>query len=145
MKTIQPAELQKIVSAQPGTALLDVRTPVEFAQAHVPTAQNIPLDQLDPKALVASGTLPQDQPVYILCRSGGRAGKAASQFASQGLTNAIVVEGGTQAWIEAGFPVDRGTSNVISLERQVRIAAGALVVTGLLLAWLIHPLSLIHI
>jgi rhodanese-related sulfurtransferase len=50
-----------------------------------------------------------------------------------------VVEGGTLAWIEAGLPVTRGTAKVISLERQVRIAAGALVLTGVLLGWFVHP------
>jgi rhodanese-related sulfurtransferase len=51
----------------------------------------------------------------------------------------VVVEGGTEAWIAAGLPVDRGTVTAISLERQVRIAAGALVLLGVLLGWLVHP------
>jgi len=51
----------------------------------------------------------------------------------------VVVEGGTLAWIEAGLSVNRGTTKVISLERQVRIAAGSLVLTGVLLAIFVHP------
>ena len=139
MKTISPTDLQKELAREPGTALLDVRTPIEFAEVHVAQARNIPLDGLEPTALVQSGILPQDQPVYILCRSGGRAGKAAEKFSREGLTNAVVVEGGTLAWIEAGLPVDRGVTKVISLERQVRIAAGSLVLTGFLLTWLVNP------
>lgn len=50
-----------------------------------------------------------------------------------------MVEGGTLAWEAAGFPVERGESRVISLERQVRIGAGALVVSGVLLARFVHP------
>jgi rhodanese-related sulfurtransferase len=117
MKTIAPAELQKLLAAQPGLPLLDVRTPVEYAGVHVPQARNVPLDQLSPKALFDADQLPKGQPVYLLCRSGG---------------------GGTQAWIEAGLPVTGGTTRVISLERQVRIAAGSLVLAGVLLGWFVH-------
>lgn len=139
MKTISPTELQNLLAAQPGLTVLDVRTPVEFAEIHVPQARNEPLDQLNPQALIDAGQLPKDQLVYLLCRSGGRASKAAEKFHSAGLDNAVVVEGGTLAWIDAGLPVNRGATKVISLERQVRIAAGSLVLTGILLAWLVHP------
>jgi rhodanese-related sulfurtransferase len=139
MKTITPARLQQLLGSQTGLTLIDVRTPVEYAEVHVPQAHNVPLDQFNPKALLASGQLPKDQPVYLLCRSGGRASKAAEKAAKEGLDNAIVVEGGTLAWIDAGLPVNRGTAKVISLERQVRIVAGLLVLTGVLLAIFVHP------
>ena len=139
MKTIPPSDLQQLLTSDAGLTLIDVRTPVEYAEVHVPQARNEPLDQFDPKTLLASGQLPKEQPVYLLCRSGGRASKAAEKFAKEGLDNAVVVEGGTLAWIDAGLPVNRGTAKVISLERQVRIAAGSLVVTGVLLAIFVHP------
>lgn len=139
MKTIRPAALQKLLSADSSLPLLDVRTPVEFDEVHVDQAMNEPLDELRPGALVESGKIPKDQPFYIFCRSGGRAGKAADKFNAEGFSNAVVVEGGTLAWIEAGLPVNRGQSKVISLERQVRIAAGGLVLTGFILSWLLHP------
>lgn len=141
MKTIAPAELQKLLAAQPGLPLLDVRTPVKYAEVHVPQARNVPLDKLSPKALFDAGQLPKDQPVYLLCRSGGRAIKAAEQFAREGFDQGIVVEDGTQAWLEAGLPVIRGTARVISLERQVRIAAGSLVLIGVLLHISFIPVS----
>ena len=119
--------------------MIDVRTPVEFAEVHVPQAHNVPLDQFDPKNLLASGQVLKDQPVYLFCRSGGRASKAADKFAKEGLANAVVVEGGTLAWIEAGLPVARSTLKVMSLERQVRIVAGSLVLAGVLLAIFVHP------
>jgi len=139
MKTVAPAELQKLLAAQPSLPLLDVRTPVEYVEVHVPQARNVPLDQLSPKALFDAGQLPKDQPVYLLCRSGGRATKAAEQFAREGFDQAVVVEGGTQAWIDAGLSVTRGDARVISLERQVRIAAGSLVLAGVMLAYFVHP------
>jgi rhodanese-related sulfurtransferase len=130
MKTISPVELQKILTTQPSSPVIDVRMPVEFAEVHVPQAQSIPLDELK----ISSLSLPKDQPVYLLCRSGQRATKAAEKFAKEGFLQPIVVEGGTLAWIEAGLPVNRSTVKVISLERQVRIAAGAIVFTSVLLA-----------
>jgi rhodanese-related sulfurtransferase len=139
MKIITPAELQHLLETQQGLVVIDVRTPVEFAEVHVPQARNEPLDQLNPQALVAAGQVTKEQPVYLLCRSGGRAAKAAQTFLTAGLDNPVVVEGGTLAWIEAGLPVTRGVVKVISLERQVRIAAGSLVLVGVLLAIFVHP------
>jgi len=133
MKTIAPISLQKILADQPAATVIDVRTPVEFAEVHVPQAQSIPLDELKPGSL----PLPKDQPVYLLCRSGQRATKAAEKFARDGFTQPIVVEGGTLAWIDANLPVTRGTTKVMSLERQVRIVAGAIVFIGVLLAQLV--------
>ena len=134
MKTITPAELQKLLATQSSAAVIDVRTPVEFAEVHVPQARNIPLDELKPSSLQLS----KEQPVYLLCRSGQRATKAAEKFAKDGFLQPIVAAGGTLAWIEANLPVTRSAVKVISLERQVRIAAGALVLTGVLLGWFVH-------
>jgi rhodanese-related sulfurtransferase len=134
MKTISPAELQEILTAQPSAPVIDVRTPVEFAEVHVPQARSVPLDELKPASL----SLPKDQPVYLLCRSGQRAAKAAEKFAREGFSQPIVVAGGTLAWIAATLPVTRGTAKVISLERQVRIAAGSLVLIGVILGWFVH-------
>ncbi|HVU08824.1 MAG TPA: rhodanese-like domain-containing protein [Verrucomicrobiae bacterium] len=134
MKTISPIELQKILAEKPDTVLLDVRTPVEFAEVHVPPARNIPLDELNPNSL----SLDKNQPVYLLCRSGQRATKAAEKFLRERFSQPIVVEGGTLAWIDANLPVTRGVTKVISLERQVRIAAGSLVLIGIILGWFVH-------
>jgi rhodanese-related sulfurtransferase len=134
MKTISPAELQKILAAQPNLPLLDVRTPVEFAEVHVPQARSIPLDELNPASL----NLPKGEPVYLLCRSGQRATKAAEKFSRDGFSQPVVVEGGTLAWIDSGLAVTRGTVKTISLERQVRIAAGSLVLIGVVLGWFVH-------
>jgi len=139
MKTIAPAELQALLDAQPDLPVLDVRTPVEYAEVHVPQARNVPLDTLAPRELFEAGNLPKGQPIYILCRTGARASKAAEKFAKDGFGDTVVVEGGTVAWSEAGLPVDRGAVKVISLERQVRIAAGSLTFLGAALTFFVHP------
>jgi rhodanese-related sulfurtransferase len=138
MKTITPAQLHQQLATHPDLHLLDVRTGLEFDELHVPQARNIPLHKFNPRTLVESGQITKDQPIYLLCRSGSRACKAADKLARAGL-DAVVVEGGTQAWCETGLPIQRGESKIISLERQVRIAAGSLVVLGVALALFVHP------
>jgi len=139
MKTVSVAELQKLIELNPQIVLLDVRTPSEFAEVHVPQAQNQPLERFDAKALIGGNGFSKSRAIYILCHSGQRAVKAADKLAAEGLEQPIVVEGGTQAWVAAGFPVTRGEVKIISLERQVRIAAGALVLTGVILSKVVHP------
>ena len=134
MKTILPGELQSILTAEPSASVIDVRTPVEFAEVHVPQARSVPLDELKPSSL----QLEKNQPVYLLCRSGQRATKAAEKFSREGFTQPVVVEGGTLAWIDANLPVTRGAVKVISLERQVSITAGAIVFAGVLLAHFVN-------
>ncbi len=139
MKAITPAELQRCISAQPGLTLLDVRTPVEFAEVHVPEARNEPLDRLDPGNLPGTGAQPGHSPVYLICGSGAPAARAAELFARAGFGQTVVVEGGTLAWLQAGLPVTREAVKVMSLERQVRITAGLLVLAGVSLGCFVHP------
>jgi len=139
MKTIQPADLSALLASQPSLVLLDVRTPVEYAEVHVPQARNIPLATLVSKCLVGAGTMRPNEPIYLICRSGTRATTAAKKFAGEGFENTVVVTGGTLAWESAGLPLERGEVRVISLERQVRIVAGSLVLIGVLLGYFVHP------
>lgn len=136
--TITPKELNELI--QKGeVALLDVRTPAEHAGKHVPGARLMPLDELSAESLRAAGGFAVEKPVYLLCQSGNRAKRAAEKLTAQGYARCVVVTGGTAAWEAAGLPLNRGESGVISLERQVRIAAGALALTGALLAHFVHP------
>jgi rhodanese-related sulfurtransferase len=134
MKTISPLELQNLLAIQPALPLLDVRTPGEYAEVHIPQARNIPLHDLEPGRL----DFQKQQPVYLLCRSGQRAAKAVEKLSGQGFAQPIVIDGGMLAWIGANLPVTLGQSKVISLERQVRIVAGSLVFIGVLLGWFVH-------
>jgi len=138
MPTITPAALAKLLETEPNLPLLDVRSPGEFTAVHVPQARNIPLDQLDPALLAQKGIVPE-QPLYLLCQGGGRATRASELLSRAGFARATVVEGGTAAWEKAGLPVTRSEGGVISLERQIRIAAGSLVFLGVVLAHWVHP------
>lgn len=135
MQTINP----KSVTEEADPFILDVRTAVEFRGVHAPGSVLHPLHDLDPAKVRA---MAGERTCYVMCRSGNRAAQAAQKLASAGVTNVRVIEGGVQAWEQAGLPVNRGEGGM-SIERQVRIAAGALVLTGVLLAWLVNPLFII--
>ena len=137
--TVSPQELQRRLAAGQPAYLLDVRTPGEFAAAHVPGAKLIPLDELDAAAFGRERN-GDDSPVYVLCQSGGRARRAIEKLERAGTRGCVLVEGGTQAWIDAGLPVNRGQSRVLPLMRQVQIVVGSLSAAGALLALTVNPL-----
>ena len=139
MKNITAQELQKILAAGAPVDLIDVRTPAEYASAHVPGASLHQLDGLDCGAVLASRKAVSHAPIYILCHAGTRAMKAAAKFAEAGFSDAVVVEGGTQAWVDAGFPVEKSAKAVIPLDRQLQLTVGALVITGVLLSHFGNP------
>jgi rhodanese-related sulfurtransferase len=139
MQAISPRQLHDRQQQGQSAAILDVRTPAEHAQIHVAGAHLEPLDRLDGSRLAGVNGFAKDQPIYLLCAAGTRAKKAAEQLEKAGFEQCIVVEGGITAWDHAGLPVVRGTSKVISLERQVRIAAGSIVLTGVILGTWVNP------
>jgi rhodanese-related sulfurtransferase len=139
MKSITPRQLHDRLQQGERLHLLDVRTPAEHAEIYVPGVRLAPLDRLNAAQLASENGFTKDQPLYIFCRSGNRAKQAAEKLEKCGYKQCHVVEGGTLAWAEAGLPVNRGASKVISLERQVRIAAGAIVFTGVLLSHFVNP------
>lgn len=115
--------------------LIDVREFAEYATEHIAQAQLMPLLTLAQHA----GEIDPQRPVYLVCRSGKRAQQAAEQLQQRGHADVRVVEGGLQAWLDAGYPVERGARRVWSLERQVRFVAGIAVLLSVGLAGLIHP------
>lgn len=135
--TVSPRELAELRLSGRPVDLIDVRTPVEFGEVHVDFARNVPLDRLDPAAVRASRNGSGNEPLYVICRSGARGKQACEKLAAAGLS-VVNVEGGTAAWDDAGLPVVRG-KKAISLERQVRIAAGFLTLLGAILALTVHP------
>lgn len=138
VSTILPTELEAKRKRGESVELIDVRTPAEFREVHAECARLVPLESLNPRAVMAERNGDQDRPLYAICKSGGRSRQAAEKFAACGFPNVVSVEGGTTAWEQAGLPVIRG-KRTIGLERQVRIAAGSLVVIGTALGAFVHP------
>lgn len=138
MNTISPQQLRELHERDRNLRLIDVRTPAEFQAAHVPFAENWPLESLDPGTLYKACGGAAAVPIYVICQKGGRGANACGKLLAAGLCNVTNVEGGTSGWEQAGLPVVRGTQT-LSLERQVRIAAGMLVLTGSALGYFVHP------
>jgi rhodanese-related sulfurtransferase len=133
---ISPAEVDRMLSADPGAVrLLDVRTPGEFATAHIAGSYNVPVDVLAEHSAEIRGL---ERPVVLICQSGQRADRADAVLRASGMRHLQVLDGGMRAWLDAGLPVNRGAQRM-SLERQVRIAAGTLAATGGFLALLVSP------
>lgn len=137
-RTITPSRLYELAQSGKLVDLIDVRTPAEYQSAHVPFAKSQPIESLNPKAVV-SARASQDEPLYLICRSGNRSEKACAAFATAGYAkNVVNVEGGTLAWEKAGLPLVRGRY-ILPLDRQVRTATGLLVLLGAVLGYLVTP------
>lgn len=108
---------------------VDVRTSLEYREVRAVMARNIPLDAIDPHSVMKDRKGSEGEPLYVICKGGARGAKACQKFIDAGFTNVINVDGGTEAWVKAGLPVVRG-KKAMSLERQVRIAAGFFVFVG---------------
>jgi rhodanese-related sulfurtransferase len=125
-RTLSTTELSARLQEGP-VFLLDVREYPEYAEGHVEGARCVPLGDLrrDPSLAGEGGE------VLLICRSGRRARDAANCLRDTGRFQPVVVDGGLDAWRQAGYPICK-EKGPISLERQVRIAAGSLILTGLL-------------
>lgn len=133
---VPPAVLAQQLARDGAIRLVDVRTPAEHAAAHIRGSYNVPLDELPEHAAEIRQLT---TPLVLVCQSGSRARRAESLLAGAGVPQLHVLDGGVQAWRAAGLPVVEGRGP-ISLERQVRIAAGSLAAGGGLLALFVHPL-----
>jgi len=138
MNKISVNDLQQKIMRNEIVHLIDVRTSGEFSAEHAVSALNFPLDIVSKKTLEQTGLASTDEPLYIICQGGGRSSKAIEKLEAEGIQNLFNVEGGTNAWIAAKLATEKG-SGVISLERQVRIAAGALIFFGVVMGHFIHP------
>ena len=127
--SINPQAFASLCNEGKKIDLIDVRTPVEFREVHIEVARNVPLDQLDATEVMQARNGSANESLYVICRSGSRGQQACEKFLKAGFSNVVNIEGGTMACVEAGLPVVRGKKG-ISLERQVRIAAGLLVLLG---------------
>ena len=129
--TIRVTELQHQLAGP--AQLIDVRSASEFASGHIPGAVNIPMDQIEARL----DDLRPAGPIVLICQAGKRARMTAGLL-EPCQRQISVLEGGTSAWISAGLPVVTSVKTRWSLERQVRLGAGLLVLAGSLLAFTVH-------
>lgn len=128
-ETISAAELASELNNSLELQVIDVRSPSEFASGHIPGATNFPMDELEAR----SGDLKRVASIVLVCQGGARASMARQLLAERG-GKLRVLAGGTKSWIDAGLPVVASVKSRWSLERQVRVIAGSLVLLGVVLA-----------
>jgi len=121
-------------------ALLDVRTEAEYRAGHIPGAELIPGGDVSLATIenrLGRPGIGRDETLYITCQTGPRAARVAKQLRQSGFTNIALVDGGTQRWEQAGLPLQR-CGSAISLERQVQIAIGSLLILKVVLGYGVH-------
>jgi rhodanese-related sulfurtransferase len=130
LPVLSPTDAKRLMDQ--GAVLVDIRDADEHARERVPGARNHPLSQLD------SAMFPDTAVIMFHCRSGMRTKTNVARLAKAVKGKAFVVEGGIDAWRQAGLPVDIDKRQPIEMTRQVQLVAGALVVLGGLLGYLVH-------
>ncbi len=137
--TISAAEASRLVTAGGASSVIDVRTGAEFEGEHIPGSRLIPLDQIEARSNEVRAT---PAPRMLLCHSGNRASTAKKALETLHVAGLTVIKGGIGAYVEVGGETVKGRKHM-SLERQVRITAGSLVLLGMLTGFFIHPAFLI--
>lgn len=133
LEMITPGDAKALVEKESQIKLLDVRSVLEFNEVHIKDAINIPIDALSAKI----NDLNQSKQSYILlCRTGNRSAMAADMLMQSGIHGVKVMQGGITRWQKEGLPIIKGETS-ISLERQVRIIAGSLVLFGIIMFWFV--------
>jgi rhodanese-related sulfurtransferase len=130
LQTIDATAAKRLIDQ--GATLVDVREADEHAREHVPGARNVPLSRL--------GSLPTGARAIVFhCRSGARTSANAPRLAAAADCQAYILDGGIEAWKKAGLPVATDRSQPIEIMRQVQIAAGSLVLLGVVLGVWVAP------
>jgi len=139
---ISPQQLHEAKRRGQYAPVLDVRSAAEYRAGHIPGAQLISIDTLSADALAYAFKRPSlghEETLYISCHTGPRALQAAERLEQAGYTNLTLIEGGTQRWQQLGLPVER-CGRALSLERQVQIAIGSLLMLKVFLGFSVHEL-----
>ena len=119
-----------------GALLVDIREADEFARRHVAGAVSRPLSAFEQAHL----RIEPGQDVIFTCRTGNRTSVHCARLQASVDGDAWVLEGGVDGWAAAGLPVVADRAAPLELMRQVQIAAGLLVLTGILLGFAVSPI-----
>jgi len=134
LQTISPKRAAELVRR--GAVLIDIREADEHARERIPGARHHALSRMDTESPARSG----DEVLVFHCRSGARTrGHAARLSAAAATCEAYILDGGLNAWKKDGLPVALDRSQPIDIIRQVQIAAGSLVLMGILLGTFVAP------
>jgi rhodanese-related sulfurtransferase len=134
--SLSPAEAQRLL-ASGKAVLIDIREADEFAREHILGARHVPLSGLDGHDFDRERSA--GMVAIFQCQSGRRTEMNRDRLAALGFAESYVIDGGLNAWRAAGLPSHLDRRQPLPLQRQVQIAAGSLVVAGVLLALLVSP------
>ena len=131
---IGPRELAaQLGNGNGNVSVIDVREPMEFASGHIAGSLNVSLSRLE------QADLPQG-PLVLVCQSGNRSAKGVQILLERGYAHPVMdLEGGLPSWQQAGLPLRKLSNAPLPLMRQVQIAAGSLVLLGLILSQIVAP------
>jgi len=132
--SIDPKTLKRRLD-EGSAVLIDIREPSEYAREHILGARLVPLGAIDRHDFDRE----HGKAVVFHCRSGNRTAANAGKLLAKDFAEAYALEGGIEAWKAAGLPVHLDRSAPIEVMRQVQIAAGSLVVLGVLLGAFVSP------
>ncbi|MEA5418600.1 rhodanese-like domain-containing protein [Spirulina sp. CCNP1310] len=134
IQAIAPKTLKQWLE-QGQVTLVDVREPSEYAGERIPGAHRVSLSSFDPAQIPTEA----DKTLILYCESGSRSSQAARRMIIAGYESVIHLEGGMNAWKQAGFLTQVNKNAPISIMRQVQIIAGTLILTGTLLGAFVNP------
>jgi rhodanese-related sulfurtransferase len=130
LKKISPDNAKRLIDK--GAVPIDIRGADEHARECIPGARNCPVGELAKLDTTAG-------PVIFYCRSGRRTAVNAERLAAAADCDAYILDGGIDAWKRSGLPVRENRSEPIEIQRQVQLAAGSLVLLGIVGGQLMHP------
>jgi rhodanese-related sulfurtransferase len=134
LNSLSPAEVAERLK-QGRAVLIDIREADEYARRHVPGALSRPLSGFEAAHL----KIEPAKDVVFTCRTGMRTGANCARLARAVDGEAFVLDGGVDAWAQAGLPVAEDVKAPLEIMRQVQIAAGLLVLVGVALGVSVHP------
>jgi rhodanese-related sulfurtransferase len=132
---ISPQTLQALCQSGKRVSIIDIRDPAEYAREHIPNAHSIPLSQLSPATV---SNCKEADHVVVHCLGGVRTCQAAPLL-KEVLPNCLILEGGLNAWKKAGGIVSVNRKIPMSIDRQVFVIVGFLLLIALALAWCVSP------
>lgn len=133
LKLLSPRDAHRLLDQ--GALLIDIRSADEHARERIAQARHVPMERLAQGA----ENLGDANAVIFHCRSGNRTKMNAHTLSACAPGVAYVLEGGLDAWKQAGLPVIVDSSQPLELQRQVQIAAGSMVVLGTALGIMASP------
>jgi rhodanese-related sulfurtransferase len=132
LTAIDPKTLKRRLD-EGSVVLIDIREPAEHARERIAGARLVPL------SAIADHEFTGDKAVVFHCRTGNRTAANAGALLARNCPEAYALAGGLEAWKAAGLPTEIDRRAPIEMFRQVQIAAGSLVLAGLVLALLVSP------